>query len=413
MLQPTRPNRLALVLAFVAVYIVWGSTYLANIVAIETIPPFLLVVARLTLAGSLLLGFVALRQNWSPPTRRQWRNLAVTSFLFLTVGLGAVVWAEQYIESGTTALLVAAEPLLVVLVLWAFDRKRPRWQAFAGIALGIIGTLVLVGQDIVLDGEGAWWGIGAIVLAISAWAVGSVLTARVSLPQNRVQTAGLQMMLAGVMSIPFALALGDFSAFELSAVSIKSAWAFTYLVVFGSVVAYSSFLYLLQHVSPEKVASSTYVHPVVALALGVLLRDEVVTGQTLVACVILLAGVLVVNGKWSKRKAGAIVQPRQSNSASVWRAWTGKALPGKTADLQRFIEEVVLPDMRAAEGNLSAELQKQEDDAEETLHITSTWTDDAAERAYVAGDVERPKVYEGEAQLVDAESERVARKALT
>ena len=357
--RPDHALSLPIVVAFAIVYLVWGSTYLANIVAIETIPPFLLVLSRLCTAGLILLGLSGLqhalrlsradagaRARYTWPSPRQWRNLAVTSFLFLTVGLGAVVWAEQYIESGTTALLVAAEPLLVVLVLWGFDRRRPRWQALVGVALGIVGTAILVGQDVVIAGEGALWGLGAIVLAISAWAVGSVLTSRVSLPQNRLQTAGLQMLLAGLLTVPLMLASDNLSDFSLAAVSERSAWAWVFLVVLGSVVAYSAFLYLLQRVSAEKVASSTYVHPVVALTLGVVWRGEVVTPRTLVACAVLLLGVLFVNGNWGGRREAAAVQPRQGLGGAIRRVWEGRPRAGKGAGLRRSLGEAVVPELR-------------------------------------------------------------------
>ncbi len=341
-----------IVLAFAIVYLVWGSTYLANIEAIETIPPSILIVARLCTAGTFLavLSYFVMRRagaigtvdssgartSWWP-TRQHWVNMATTSFLFLTVGLGTVVWAEQYIESGTTAVMVAAEPLLVVLVLWAFSKQRPRWQAFVGVALGIVGTITLVGQDIVIEGEGAWKGIIAIMIGISAWAVGSVLTSRVSLPQNRLQTAGLQMLIAGTLAVPFIFIDAKVPGWSIDQVSDVSAWSFAFLVVFGSIIAYSAFLYLLQRVSPEKVASSTYVHPVVALTLGVLWRGEAISGQTMVACLILLTGVLFVNGNWGKRTPRSIAQPRQSMSGAIRRRWTGMALPGKNEELRQFL----------------------------------------------------------------------------
>jgi len=405
--QTNSPSRLGLLVAFAIVYVVWGSTYLANIVAIETIPPFVLIAARLGLAGVVLLGLSRFRETWTLPTRREWRNMAGTSFLFLTVGLGAVVWAEQYIESGTTALLVAAEPLLVVLVLWMFDRKRPRWQAFAGIALGILGTIVLVGQDIVIEGDGALLGIAAIAIGILAWAFGSVLTSRLKLPSNRMQTAGWQMLIGGALAIPVVLVTGDYTGFNLGDVSVRSAWAFGFLVVFGSIIAYSAFLYLLQHVSPEKVATSTYVHPVVAVTLGVLFRDEVLTGQTVIASVILLAGVFFVNGNWGRRKDSALVQPRQANNSAIVRTWRGQALPGRERELEDFIERVVLPDMRAAKGNLTAEIARAN---HESLTITSQWADAEAEQAYVAGDVSRPKAYTGEEDLLDTRTEAIERE---
>ena len=414
------------IVAFAIVYVVWGSTYLANIEAIDTIPPSLLIVARLSLAGSFLLGLAyvltgrkavgsaaetsgAQRVSWWP-TRQQWINLTTTSFLFLTVGLGAVVWAEQYIESGTTAVMVAAEPLLVVLVLWGFSKERPRWQAFVGVALGIIGTVVLVGQDIVIDGEGAWKGIVAIAIGISAWAVGSVLTSRVSLPQNRMQTAGLQMLIAGTLTIPFVFVDPRVKGWSIGDVSESSAWYFLFLVVFGSIIAYSAFLYLLQRVSPEKVASSTYVHPVVALTLGVFIRDEAISGQTMVACVILLAGVLFVNGNWGTRRPKAISQPRQSLSGAIRRRWTGTVSPGKREELRTFIERVVLPDMRRSEGNLGARIN--ESTAEPRLTIESRWRDEAALAAFLAGDLAHPKYYVGQEGLVEHEGQVVAHEVV-
>jgi len=413
----TSPNRLALILAFGIVYIVWGSTYLANIIAIETIPPFTLIVARLVVAGSFLFGlawFTAQGKSgdkaWSWPSKLQWRNLIVTSFLFLTIGLGAVVWAEQYIESGTAALLVAAEPLLVVLVLWGFERKRPRWQAFVGVALGIIGTIVLVGQDVVIEGEGAWKGIAAILLAITAWAFGSVLTSRVSLPQNRLQTAGLQMLIAGGLSIPFMLATGELNGFTLEVVSQRSLIAYGFLVVFGSIISYSAFLYLLQNVSPEKVATSTYVHPVVALSLGVIFRDEIVTSQTMIACAILLTGVLFVNGNWGRRKRSALVQPRQALSPAIKRRWIGKALPGKADDLEQFINTVVLPDMRATKGNLEAVVSRPFGKTSDTVAVESRWADESSLGEFTKGEINKKKFYEGEEGLLDHDADLIENK---
>ena len=410
MRTPSLPQGLtpAIALAFAVVYLVWGSTYVANIIAIETIPPFVLIASRLLVAGTVLLGLAYARQNlrsrsgrhagaWAWPTRREWRNLAATAFLFLTVGLGAVVWAEQYIESGPTALLVALEPLAVVLVLWGFDRRRPRWQAFVGIALGIAGTALLVGEDANFSGEGVGWGVAAIAVAIFAWAVGSVLTARLRLPEDRLSTAAYQMLLAGAFAVPLALAMGDFAAFEWSAVTARSVWAWGFLVVFGSIVAYSAFLYLLKEVSPEKVATSTYVHPVVALTLGVLIRDEVVTLQTGLACVVLLTGVLFVNatgGHGAKAEVGHVV-----------RRWRGRARPGQRERLAAFLESVVLPDMRAQAGNLDARLLRDPADGS-LLGVESHWTDHAAIDRF-AGKGRVPKRYAGQEELVEEEGQEV------
>lgn len=413
--------------AFAIVYLVWGSTYVANIEAIETIPPSVLIIARLGLAGGILLAvsyFMAMRRTgrlasgadfsvgrWLP-SRREFCNAAITGFLFLTVGLGAVVWSEQYIESGTAAVFVAAEPLVVVLVLWAFTRERPRWQAFAGVALGILGTLVLVGQDVVIEGEGASLGIVAIVIAIVAWALGSVLTARLRLPSDRIKSAGLQMALAAILAVPFLWLDDDVPGWTLAEVSERSAWAYGFLVVFGSLIAYSAFVYLLTEVSPEKVATSTYVHPIVALTLGVLIRDEVVTLQTGVACVILLAGVLFVNGNWGDDKeeahAKAPSQPRQAMSSAVRRRWTGHALPGRGEGLRRFLDEVVVPAMRRAPGNVDARvIVNAEGQFAHEVTVTSEWLDGEALAGFVAGDVSQPKHFDGSEAVLAGEGQVV------
>lgn len=419
----------AVVLAFAIVYTVWGSTYFANLVAIETIPAFGLIVARLTVAGAILLLVARLRggravvgkpgaaapdpaTHWRWPTRREWRNLTLTAFLFLTVGLGAVVWAEHYIESGTTALLVAAEPLIVVLVLWGFDRRRPRWQAFLGIALGILGTLLLVGQDLVISGTNAWWGVGAILVGITAWAFGSVLTARLALPPNRVLTAGWQMLIAGSLALPLTLAFDSYAGFSLASVSERSWLAYGFLVVFGSIIAYSAFLFLLQRVSPEKVATSTYVHPVVALSLGVWLGDEVVTGQTLVACAVMLTGVLLINGRWGDVEEGAsakpVVQPRQANAGVVVRRWRGRARAGQEERLAAFLDEVVAPHMRSVDGNLDVRIERGDPAADAPFAVESHWRDEDAVTRYVDGaDVARPRYYNGEEGLVEREGQEV------
>ena len=413
------------IIAFAIVYLVWGSTYVANIEAIQTIPPSVLIIARLTLAGSVLLAIsyylmarearrAAAASAWSwLPSRLELRNAAVTGFFFLTVGLGAVVWSEQYIESSTAAVFVAAEPLAVVLVLWAFTRERPRWQAFAGVALGIVGTLVLVGQDVVIEGEGAVQGIIAITVAILAWAYGSVLTSRVQLPPNRVQSAGFQMLFAGLLAVPFLLLDDDVPGWSPAEISGRSAWAFAFLVVFGSLIAYSAFVYLLKEVSPEKVATSTYVHPVVAITLGVLIRDEIVTVQTGVACLILLAGVLFVNGNWGEKRAKSLTQPRQSMSGAIRRRWTGKALPGKHEGLRRFIEEVVLPAMRRTPGNVDARVVVNEEGRfAHQLTVTSEWMDEEALAAFLHGDRSQPKYFPGQEAVLEARGQVVEHEAV-
>lgn len=427
----TQKYSLSVIIAFAIVYIVWGSTYLANIYAIESFPPFILVASRLTVAGLIILGlkmiraFASLKRNKSVPqgelvsatiitnpnfsiwpTKTEFKNLFTTSFLILTIGLGSLVYAEKFIDSGTTALLVALEPLAVVLILWAFERKTPRWQAFVGIAIGILGTTILVGQDVMLQGEGIWIGIAAIMISIISWGIGSVLISRVSLPKDKMKTAGWQMLIAGLVAVPIAYFSGEFQEFDVNNIHQSSLYAWGFLVLFGSVIAYSAYVYLLQRVSPEKVATSTYVHPVVALVLGATIRGEEVTMQTGIACAVLIIGVVFVNGNWGRRKRSALVQPYQSLTGAIIRRWKGKAIKGQEDQLAVYLEKVILPDIRKQEGNLGATMWRNTENPSE-ISIESKWENDKALKKFTEGDIIESREYEGLKEYLDPNDQEI------
>ena len=284
-----------IVVCFAIIYIIWGSTYLANKFAIDTIPPVLMSASRLLCAGIILLVITALLGHPLSMSRRQWRNIAWSGFLFLAVGLAGVVWAEQFIDSNTAAVIVALEPLAVVLVMWIWDGRRPRWTSWVGVTLGIIGSWFLFSQEIIIEGFWDWMGVAAVFVSITAWAVGSVFISRAEMPESKLTTSSYQMLIGGVTLLPLAYFMGDFSEFSFQSIAPNSWIAFGFLVVLGSIVAFSAFNYLLKNVSPDKVATSTYVHPIVAIALGYWLRDELITGQTILAVGIMLVGVLFVN----------------------------------------------------------------------------------------------------------------------
>ena len=286
---------LLIVVCFVIIYLVWGSTYLANKFAIDTIPPVLMSASRLLCAGTLLLGITALLGHPLRMSRRHWRNVAFSGILFLGIGLAGVVWAEQFIDSNTAAVIVALEPLAVVLVMWAWDGRRPLWTSWVGVALGIVGSWLLFSQEIIIEGFWDWMGVAAVFVSITAWAVGSVFISRAEMPASKLTTSSYQMLVGGAVLFPLAVAMGDLEGFTLGQVATNSWWAFAFLVFLGSIVAFSAFNYLLKNVSPDKVATSTYVHPIVAIALGYWLRNEIITGQTLMAVGIMLVGVLFVN----------------------------------------------------------------------------------------------------------------------
>lgn len=283
-----------IIAAFSAVYFIWGSTYLVNYWAIASIPPFLMSGSRFLVAGMLLYTWGLLRKE-PPSTVRQWGNSFLIGNLFLTIGTGAVVWALQWIDTGLAALIVAADPLLIMMLLWVLLNKKPQWQGIVGAFIGMIGTAVLVGQPQLSDTPGARWGLVAIAVALLAWGLASIYVSRIDLPESRLRRSALQMLGGGIGLCLFSVAIGEPATFHWADLTARSAFSWIYLVLFGSLVAFSSFNFLLAKVSPEKVATSTYVNPIVALLLGWWLNGEQVSGQSLLAGAILLTGVFFIS----------------------------------------------------------------------------------------------------------------------
>jgi drug/metabolite transporter (DMT)-like permease len=287
-------NQWLIILAFAAVYIVWGSTYLFNYQAIQSIPPFLMSGSRFFTAGLLLYGLGAWR-GAPRPSLEEWRNTSLMGILFLSLGTGAVVWALRLVDTGTAALLIAVDPLLIMALLWLLFRQSPGWRGILGGIIGISGTAILVGQPQVTARPGALMGLLAISVGMMAWALGSIYVSRVRQPESRWRRSAMQMLGGGAGLLLFSLVSGEAATFSWANLSWLSFGSWLYLIFFGSIIAFSSFNFLLAQVSPEKVATSTYVNPVVALFLGWAFNDETVTGQSMLAGAVLLTGVFFIN----------------------------------------------------------------------------------------------------------------------
>ena len=253
-------SRTRLVAAFLAVYIIWGSTYLGIRFAIETLPPFLMAGTRFLVAGSILYWW-ARRRGAPAPLRVNWKTATVIAALMLIGGNGGVVWAEQRVPSGLTALMIATEPFWVVLLDWIRPRgSRPTLSTIAGLVFGFIGVVVLVSPtDLVGGGAVDPIGAGAILLASLSWAAGSLWTARgAKLPASPMLATGMQMLLGGLMFVVLATFTGEWARVSLSAMSVKSVLALLYLIFFGAIIGFTAYVYLLQNTTQ---ASPTYVLP--------------------------------------------------------------------------------------------------------------------------------------------------------
>lgn len=287
--------------AFAITYFVWGSTYLANYWAIDSLPPFGMCGVRFMLAGILLYGVSFLTGDKTMPTAKNWRNATFMGVMFLSIGVGGVVWAQQWVDTSMAALLVAFQPLLIMVLLWSFFSTRPPNKAFLGAGISIIGMGLLIGQPQLVAGKAEIIGLAVILLAILTWAFGMILNPRLDLGKNNFRSTAMQMITGGTIAMVFSIAIGEWKGWSFDQLSMKSILATSYLIIFGAIIAFSAFNYLMRNVSPEKAATSTYVNPVVATVLGAALNNEAVTLQSVIAGGILLTGVYFINS--SKTKA--------------------------------------------------------------------------------------------------------------
>jgi drug/metabolite transporter (DMT)-like permease len=294
----TPPSLLQVMVALGAVYVIWGSTYLAIRFAIETIPPFLMAGARYLTAGALLYGWSRLR-GAPRPSRVHWRSAVIVGALLLLGGNGGVVWSEQRVSSGLVALLVSTEPLWIVLLVWLRARQeRPGPRVIAGLALGFIGLTILVkpGSASGIDLAGA-----AVVLVASlSWAYGSLYGQRAKLPASPLLSTGLQMLCGGGLLLLAGVLTGEPAHFSPAAVSAKSLLALAYLIVFGAIVAFTAYVWLLKVAPPVLVSTYAYVNPLVAVFLGWGLAGEPISRGTLIAAAVILTGVALISSAQGK-----------------------------------------------------------------------------------------------------------------
>lgn len=285
-----------IVLAFFSIYVIWGSTYLLNKIAVSELPPFMLASIRFTTAGIIIFIIAYFMGSKLSVTRKQLINSTIAGFLFLSFGNGVIVWALKYVDSSFAALETSAQPLVVLLLMRILEGKKIKAMSVMGVVLGMIGIFLLVSQKQFMSQEGSLLGMVMIFLCIISWAYGSLFVAKADLPPNFFVNTGYQMLTAGISLLIVSLFLGD--AWTLpSQWSGKVQFSMIALVLFGSIVAFTAFNYLLRTVSPEKVATSTYVNPIIAMVLGWYFLEEQITLQSALAASVLLIGVYFINTK--------------------------------------------------------------------------------------------------------------------
>ncbi len=294
MTDPIPASRGKLILAFAAVYLVWGSTYLAIRVGVQTIPPLLMAGVRFLIAGAMLYGFARWRGE-AAPTRAQWRGSAIVGACLLLLGNGGVVYGEQTVPSGVAALLVAAVPVWMVVLDWLWQGgSRPTARVVVGLVLGLLGLALLVGPG--AFGGGTVDALGATVLVVASvgWAIGSVWSRRLDLPRNAVLATGAEMLCGGTLLTMAGLLRGEGAAVHPAAISLASAAALLYLILVGSLIGFTAYIWILAHATPARASTYAYVNPVVAVILGWAILGERLTLRMVLAAAVIVGGVILI-----------------------------------------------------------------------------------------------------------------------
>jgi len=288
---PDRGLALKMALAFVAIYVIWGSTYLAIRYAVETIPPLVAAGIRHSIAGGIMLAWAWLRGY--RPTRQQWVAGLVLGFFFFLIGHGSLHWAEQYVASGLAALLIATEPMFILVLGWLMGQQKINVLSALGLALGVVGVAMLTGAELTVKGS-SLVGLVAVLLGSLSWSLGVVVTPRLKLPTDALGRTALPTLCGAAMLLIAAGLTGEFHQTHWASISLRSVFGLGYLITFGSVVAFTSYTWLLQRVPPTLVATHTYANPVVAVLLGWLLASEALSVRVALASVAILGAIVLI-----------------------------------------------------------------------------------------------------------------------
>jgi drug/metabolite transporter (DMT)-like permease len=303
-------TRIKIIAAFAVIYFVWGSTYLAIRLAIDTIPPFLMAGFRFTIAGILFCGWFYLRAG-KKPNREDWKKAAITGILMVVCANGLVTWSELYISSGFVSLIVATVPIWLVIMDWAYSRSsRPNWVTIAGITLGLGGVVLLSGMDREIlteqaeQGRSVILGVAILTFASISWAAGSIFSRKMKTTVSIQYMIGMQTLIGGLVLISIGSLKGEWAGVSLRNLSVVSVSALLYLTIFGTIIAYSAYVWLLRVSTPARVGTYAYFNPVVAIFLGTIFLNEAVTSQMLIGTGLILVSLLMVNQpKFQKKRA--------------------------------------------------------------------------------------------------------------
>jgi drug/metabolite transporter (DMT)-like permease len=286
-----RAYNIKLALAFAATYLIWGSTYLAIRYAVETIPPLVVAGIRHSIAGTVLLAWAWARGY--RPLREHWAAGLIVGALFFLIGHGTLHWAEQHVGSGLAALLIATEPMFIVVLAWSIGQQKISRLSALGLGLGVIGVALLMGAELTMKGL-SLLGLLAVLLGSLSWSAGVVVSPRLKLPSDALGRTAVPTICGAMMLLIAAGLTGEFHAAHWASVSLKSLLGLAYLIVFGSIIAFTAYTWLLQRCPPALVATHTYANPVVAVLLGWLLASEPLSLRVVLASFAILGAIVLI-----------------------------------------------------------------------------------------------------------------------
>ncbi len=307
-----RGETIKLALAFTAIYLIWGSTYLAIRYAVETIPPLVTAGVRHSVAGAIMLAWAWARGF--RPKREHWISGLIVGALFFLVGHGSLHWAEQYVGSGLAALLIATEPMFILVLAWSLGQQRISRISALGLGFGVIGVAILTGTELTTKGS-SLLGLLAVLLGSLAWAAGVVLSPKVRLPSDPLGRTAVPLVCGAALLLIAAGVTGEFHAVHWASISLKSVLGLAYLIVFGSVVAFTAYTWLLQRCPPALVATHTYANPVIAVLLGWLLASEQLTMRVALASVAILGAIVLI--RRGEKSAAPTISKRTALNAEA------------------------------------------------------------------------------------------------
>ncbi len=292
----TTPSRVTLWGNLISVYILWGSTYLFIHFMTERMPPLYMVSVRYLIAGSILYSFARLTGTPSP-TRLEWRSAGIIGVLLLTIANGCLSMGIQYIPSGMAALLGGLLPVYLLTLNWvSFGKKRPSNLALAGLMVGLIGIYLLIKPD-KLQGTGGidskLIGVGLVAFGNFAWAIGTLLTPRLALPSATI-SSGIQMIVGGLVLLPISLVMEPVTLLSIFDAPAKAIGSMIYLVIFGSIIGFSSYSWLARNAAPQLLSTYAFMNPVVAMLLGTMFAGEIFSSQSFIGAIVALVGVILI-----------------------------------------------------------------------------------------------------------------------